>query len=202
MTVCCLKENMDQHTYTTAPGLACKVATALRAPSSHRPSHDLPPRPPPFPTLPQNWLYEEGEDETKSVYVAKLGEFKALGGPVEARAANAAALPAAADSLRRACQVGAGAWKRQGWGGCQLAAVGVFSASSGCVVSACRFPCRCSVWLPPAHRVPAPLGHPLAQGFLAALNEPRTAHLDEADKQVCCALRKPIIAGWPGMKPV
>jgi heat shock protein 4 len=72
----------------------------------------------------ENWLYEEGEDETKSVYVAKLGEVKALGGPVEGRAANAATLPAAADSLRRTCQ-----------------------------------------------------------GFLAALNEPRTAHLEEADKQ-------------------
>ena len=56
----------------------------------------------------QNWLYEEGEDEVKSVYVAKLAEMKQLGGPVEARAANAAELPAAAQSLRRACKVGLG----------------------------------------------------------------------------------------------
>ena len=65
----------------------------------------LPTHPPTHPPTPQNWLYEEGEEETKSVYVAKLGEVKALGGPVEARAANAAALPAAADALRRTCQV-------------------------------------------------------------------------------------------------
>ena len=66
-------------------------------PLTHPPSLAIP--------CPQNWLYEEGEEETKSVYVAKLGEVKALGGPVEARAANAAALPAAADALRRTCQV-------------------------------------------------------------------------------------------------
>ncbi|KAL4452428.1 hypothetical protein ABPG75_008090 [Micractinium tetrahymenae] len=76
----------------------------------------------------ENWLYEDGEDEVKSVYVAKLEEMKKLGDPVEARAANAAALPAAADSLRRACQ-----------------------------------------------------------SFLAALNEPRTAHLEQEDKQKVAA---------------
>ena len=63
----------------------------------------------------QNWLYEEGEDETKSVYIAKLAEVQQLGGPVEARAANAAALPAAADSLRRACKVGGFPLMRGGW---------------------------------------------------------------------------------------
>lgn len=72
----------------------------------------------------ENWLYEDGEDETKGVYVAKLEEMKGMGEPIAARAANAAALPAAASSLRGACQ-----------------------------------------------------------GFLSALNEPRTAHLEEADKQ-------------------
>ncbi|KAL4450109.1 hypothetical protein ABPG77_010778 [Micractinium sp. CCAP 211/92] len=72
----------------------------------------------------ENWLYEDGEDEAKSVYVAKLEEMRKLGGPVEARAANAEALPGAADSLRRTCQ-----------------------------------------------------------SFLAALNEPRTSHLEEEDKQ-------------------
>ena len=52
------------------------------------------------------------------MYVAKLGEVKALGGPVEARAANAAALPAAADALRRTCQVRERLWsKRCGVGG-------------------------------------------------------------------------------------
>ena len=63
----------------------------------------------------QNWLYEEGEDETKSVYIAKLAEVQQLGGPVEARAANAAALPAAADSLRRACKVGGFPLLPGGW---------------------------------------------------------------------------------------
>ncbi|KAI3438271.1 hypothetical protein D9Q98_000706 [Chlorella vulgaris] len=52
----------------------------------------------------ENWLYEEGEDEVKSVYTAKLADVRQLGDPVEARAANVAALPAAAASLRRACQ--------------------------------------------------------------------------------------------------
>jgi heat shock protein 4 len=33
----------------------------------------------------EDWLYEDGEDETKSVYVAKLGELKKLGDPLEQR---------------------------------------------------------------------------------------------------------------------
>ncbi|GBF90729.1 heat shock protein 70 kDa-like [Raphidocelis subcapitata] len=49
----------------------------------------------------EDWLYEDGEDETKSVYVAKLQELKALGDPIEARAADDAARPAAAEELRR-----------------------------------------------------------------------------------------------------
>lgn len=36
----------------------------------------------------EDWLYEEGEDCTKSVYVAKLAEMQALGGPVQQRAAE------------------------------------------------------------------------------------------------------------------
>ncbi|VAH15202.1 unnamed protein product [Triticum turgidum subsp. durum] len=33
----------------------------------------------------EDWLYEDGEDETKGVYVAKLEELKKLGGPIEMR---------------------------------------------------------------------------------------------------------------------
>jgi heat shock protein 4 len=33
----------------------------------------------------EDWLYEDGEDETKGVYVAKLEELKKVGDPVEVR---------------------------------------------------------------------------------------------------------------------
>ncbi|CAN8305133.1 unnamed protein product [Cochlearia groenlandica] len=33
----------------------------------------------------EDWLYEDGEDETKGVYVAKLEELKKVGGPIEER---------------------------------------------------------------------------------------------------------------------
>ncbi|KAF8727010.1 hypothetical protein HU200_019505 [Digitaria exilis] len=33
----------------------------------------------------EDWLYEEGEDETKGVYIAKLEELKKVGDPIEAR---------------------------------------------------------------------------------------------------------------------
>ena len=47
----------------------------------------------------EDWLYDEGEDVARSVYVAKLAELRALGGPVEGRAAEAAAGPGAAAAL-------------------------------------------------------------------------------------------------------
>ena len=72
---------------------------------------------PPLHSPTQNWLYDEGEEEAKSVYAAKLGELTAVGGPVEARAANTAALPAALARLRSACQVGGGGGRRLGGGG-------------------------------------------------------------------------------------
>ena len=53
------------------------------------------------------------------MYVAKLEEMKKMGGPVELRAANAAALPGAAASLRGACQVGGGGREGLGWAGLQ-----------------------------------------------------------------------------------
>lgn len=48
----------------------------------------------------QNWLYEDGEDAAKSVYLAKLEELQAQGRPVERRAEEDAARPAAAAGLR------------------------------------------------------------------------------------------------------
>jgi heat shock protein 4 len=49
----------------------------------------------------ENWLYEDGFDATKSVYAAKLGELKKVGGPVEARASEAFARPNAIASLHK-----------------------------------------------------------------------------------------------------
>lgn len=36
-------------------------------------------------TLVQDWLYDEGDDATKGVYVAKLEELRAMAGPVVQR---------------------------------------------------------------------------------------------------------------------
>jgi heat shock 70kDa protein 4 len=49
----------------------------------------------------ENWLYEDGFDATKSVYAAKLQELKVLGGPIEARALEAAGRPEAVDALQK-----------------------------------------------------------------------------------------------------
>eukprot|EP00879_Flechtneria_rotunda_P002596 GHRR01002797.1.p1 GENE.GHRR01002797.1~~GHRR01002797.1.p1 ORF type:complete len:847 (+),score=384.28 GHRR01002797.1:127-2667(+) len=48
----------------------------------------------------EDWLYDEGEDETKSTYVNKLEELRAKGDPIEARAADDAARPAAIEELQ------------------------------------------------------------------------------------------------------
>lgn len=47
----------------------------------------------------EDWLYEDGEDETKGVYIAKLEELKKIGDPIELRAAEDSARPAAAALL-------------------------------------------------------------------------------------------------------
>ena len=52
----------------------------------------------------QNWLYDEGEDEKKSVYVAKLDELRGAGEPVVRRALEASARPVAASSLAATCE--------------------------------------------------------------------------------------------------
>merc|ERR1719223_2471906 len=49
----------------------------------------------------ENWLYEDGFDAKKDVLAGKLAELKALGGPVEKRATEAAARPIAIASLQK-----------------------------------------------------------------------------------------------------
>jgi heat shock protein 4 len=49
----------------------------------------------------ENWLYEDGFDATKSVYITKLAELKAIGGPIEARASETEARPNAVASLQK-----------------------------------------------------------------------------------------------------
>ncbi len=41
----------------------------------------------------EDWLYEDGEDEKKSVYVAKLAELRAKGDPIQQRAAEEQSRP-------------------------------------------------------------------------------------------------------------
>lgn len=50
----------------------------------------------------ENWLYEEGEDATKSVYVAKLEELNQVGGPVILRYREASERPYAIEQLNKA----------------------------------------------------------------------------------------------------
>jgi len=52
-----------------------------------------------FSTRAQNWLYEDGEDEKKSVYVAKLEELRKEGDAIEHRSTEATARGPAAASL-------------------------------------------------------------------------------------------------------
>merc|ERR1711881_5596 len=47
----------------------------------------------------EDWLYEDGEDETKSVYVDKLAELKKVGNPVVDRFNSHKALPPALEEL-------------------------------------------------------------------------------------------------------
>ena len=52
----------------------------------------------------QDWLYDEGEDETKSVYTQKLEELLRLGSPIEQREKEAHLRPPAAQALTAAAQ--------------------------------------------------------------------------------------------------
>ena len=48
----------------------------------------------------ENWLYEDGFDAKKSVYVDKLAELRALGGPIEKRQTESEGRPAAVSTLQ------------------------------------------------------------------------------------------------------
>mmetsp|Transcript_779 Transcript_779/g.1729 ORF Transcript_779/g.1729 Transcript_779/m.1729 type:complete len:240 (-) Transcript_779:196-915(-) len=52
----------------------------------------------------EDWLYEDGEDETKGVYVQKIGELKAIGDPIEERYNEAASRPEVASNLQAVCK--------------------------------------------------------------------------------------------------
>jgi heat shock protein 4 len=51
----------------------------------------------------EDWLYEEGEDEKKSVYITKLQELRARGDPIEQRAADASSRGPAVEELESIC---------------------------------------------------------------------------------------------------
>jgi heat shock protein 4 len=51
----------------------------------------------------EDWLYDEGEDEKKSVYVAKLQELRGRGDPIEQRAADASSRGPAVEELESIC---------------------------------------------------------------------------------------------------
>uniref|UniRef100_A0A3P8WB92 Heat shock protein 4b n=1 Tax=Cynoglossus semilaevis TaxID=244447 RepID=A0A3P8WB92_CYNSE len=52
----------------------------------------------------ENWLYEEGEDQPKQVYIDKLGELKKLGQPIQERYAEAEERPKAFEELGKQIQ--------------------------------------------------------------------------------------------------
>ncbi|XP_052443294.1 heat shock 70 kDa protein 4 [Carassius gibelio] len=52
----------------------------------------------------ENWLYEEGEDQQKQVYIDKLAELKKLGDPIQSRYREAEERPKALDVLGRQIQ--------------------------------------------------------------------------------------------------
>ncbi len=54
----------------------------------------------------ENWLYEDGEDVDKPVYIAKLTDLKAKGDPIKKRKIEFETRPAAIEALGRALQLG------------------------------------------------------------------------------------------------
>lgn len=52
----------------------------------------------------EDWLYDEGEDESKGVYIAKMEELKAVGDPIEERVKEASAREPAAAALRASAE--------------------------------------------------------------------------------------------------
>ncbi|XP_056140568.1 heat shock 70 kDa protein 4a [Lampris incognitus] len=53
----------------------------------------------------ENWLYEDGEDQQKQVYIDKLTELKKLGQPIQDRYVEAAERPKAFDELGKQIQM-------------------------------------------------------------------------------------------------
>jgi heat shock protein 4 len=53
----------------------------------------------------EDWLYDEGEDETKGVYAAKMEELQKMGGPVAERFEEAQTRGSAAQTLETVCGV-------------------------------------------------------------------------------------------------
>lgn len=51
----------------------------------------------------ENWLYEDGEDVAKSVYISKLAELKKLGDPIERRATEDSLRATMAGQLKQLC---------------------------------------------------------------------------------------------------
>jgi len=52
----------------------------------------------------EDWLYDEGDEERKSVYVEKLAELRLVGDPIEARFAEAEGREASAAALTSRCK--------------------------------------------------------------------------------------------------
>ena len=53
----------------------------------------------------EDWLYEDGEDESKGVYIQKLDELRSIGNPVEERYNEESKRPGAIAALETACQM-------------------------------------------------------------------------------------------------
>ncbi|XP_061473000.1 heat shock 70 kDa protein 4 [Rhineura floridana] len=53
----------------------------------------------------ENWLYEEGEDQPKQIYIDKLGEMKAVGQPIQARFQESEERPKAFEELGKQIQM-------------------------------------------------------------------------------------------------
>ncbi|XP_045897538.1 heat shock 70 kDa protein 4-like, partial [Micropterus dolomieu] len=52
----------------------------------------------------ENWLYEDGEDQPKQVYIDKLAELKKLGQPIQERYMEAEERPKAFEELGKQIQ--------------------------------------------------------------------------------------------------
>lgn len=53
----------------------------------------------------ENWLYEEGEDCHKQVYIDKLGQLKSIGEPVQTRKIEYELRPVVIEDFARSLQL-------------------------------------------------------------------------------------------------